>query len=414
MKIAIISSTFLPSHDGVSITLFERLQALSDQGHQVLCLVSSYQEVAEIYPRWSEYVGDLFPHVTIVPLPSVAWLGIPQERNPRRSSLKSIEMTLKEFQPDLMQIEEPERLWTTLFTLPGRDYAQAQNIPYIGCYRTNFVDYLQDYAPAWLVPLAKRAALGLTRWLYGKCSVTLVGSHFIEQRLKRWQLKNVVYMPVIGPPKITNPQALKQTDFFQQRYGLPELDHRVTILFLGRLSPDKNWAFTLKHLPELQRANLNEDFTLLVAGRGELAEAIAQSEFAQTLPTVILGEVPHQEVPILLANVDLHVTASLKETFGRTVQESLYVGTPVLAPDCDWARNLIEPGVNGSLFKPEDGEDFIQHLTQLINTKGDRQRLRDNIRVQNQACMAQPDPSQQWIHYLEAQIASARNEIRGR
>ncbi|MBV5259921.1 glycosyltransferase family 1 protein [Synechococcus moorigangaii CMS01] len=407
MKVAIISSTFLPSHDGVSITLFERLKALSAQGHQVLCLVSSYQEAAEIYPAWSRYVGNLFSNVTIVPLPSVAWLGIPQERNPKRSSLKRIEAELEQFQPDLIQIEEPERLWTTLLTLPGWHYAQTQNIPYIGCYRTNFVDYLQDYAPAWLVPAAKRIALGLTRRLYGKCSVTLVGSRFIAQRLKAWQLKNVVYMPVIGPPQIAQPHTLKQTDFFQQHYALPELDQRVKILFLGRLSPDKNWAFTLKYLPALRQKNITQDFTLLVAGRGELAEAIAQSKFAQSLPTVILGEVPHQQVPGLLANVDLHVTTSLKETFGRTVQESLYVGTPVLAPDCDWARNLVEPGVNGCLFQPDSGADFVEQLAQLINGKGDRQRLRDNIQAQNQARVEQPDPSQQWMRYLETQVNSS-------
>lgn len=82
MKIAIISSTFLPSHDGVSITLFERLKFLSAQGHQVLCFVSSYQEVAAIYPRWADYVGDLFANIAIVPLPSVAWLGIPRNAIP--------------------------------------------------------------------------------------------------------------------------------------------------------------------------------------------------------------------------------------------------------------------------------------------------------------------------------------------
>ncbi|BAW96920.1 glycosyl transferase, group 1 family protein [[Synechococcus] sp. NIES-970] len=412
MKVAIISSTFLPSHDGVSITLFERLKALSNRGHQVICFVSSYQEVADIYPRWSDYVGDLFENVTIVPLPSVAWLGIPQERNPKRGSLGLLEMTLGEFAPDLIQIEEPERVWTTLFTLPGWLYAQKKQIPYIGCYRTNFVDYLQDYAPVWLVYPAKLMAMVLTRRLYKKCSVTLVGSDFVAERLNQWRLPNVVCMPVIGPPQIANPQMLKQADFFQQHYGLSDLDQRVKVLFLGRLSPDKNWAFTLQYLSALRGQSLTQDFVLLIAGRGELAEAIAQSEFAQTLPTVMLGEVPHQQVPRLLANVDLHVTTSLKETFGRTVQESLYVGTPVLAPDCDWARNLIEPEVNGYLYSADSGEDFIEKLAQLIDSPGDRQLLQNNIQRYHQQRTAQPDPSQRWIDYLESQVHLAQQKLR--
>ena len=51
MKIAIVSSTFLPAQEGVSITLFERLQQLDRDGHSVLCFVSSYREVGYLYPH---------------------------------------------------------------------------------------------------------------------------------------------------------------------------------------------------------------------------------------------------------------------------------------------------------------------------------------------------------------------------
>lgn len=401
MKIALISSTFLPSHDGVSITLFERLKKLSEANHSVLCFVSSYAEIANIYPNWSDYVGNIFPQVEVVALSSQEWMDVPQERNPIRKSLSVINEALKEFQPDIIEVEEPERLWTTLFTLPGLSYAKKHRIPYIGCYRTNFIDYIPDYVPSLFVGIAKSAATILTKWVYKQCSITLVGSQFIEQKLLSLGIKNIEYAKVIGPPIVANPEKLKNPNFFAELYDLPEVDQSVKILFLGRLSPDKNWDFSLKYLPRLQEQTLTNKFTLIVAGRGELEELIAASEFAKELPTVILGEVPHGQIPQLLTNVDLHVTASLKETFGRTVQESLYVGTPVLAPDCDWTRNLVQSDFNGILYDPENGIDFIEKLTTLINDSGDRQRLGQNALASQSS---KNDPTYIWIDYLEKQV----------
>ncbi|MEM6812731.1 MAG: glycosyltransferase, partial [Pseudomonadota bacterium] len=120
----------------------------------------------------------------------------------------------------------------------------------------------------------------------------------------------------------------------------------------------------------------------------------------QHLSPVILGEVPHDKVLQLLANVDIHVTSSLKETFGRTVQESLYVGTPVLAPDCDWTRNLITPNFNGALYQPEDGEDFIKKLTELINQPSFLAKLRTNLTSNHNKIPNKNDPAFKWIEYL--------------
>ncbi|NJN73865.1 MAG: glycosyltransferase family 4 protein [Limnothrix sp. RL_2_0] len=405
MKVALISSTFLPSHDGVSITLFERLKKLSEANHSVLCFVSSYAEIAQIYPNWRDYVGNIFPNVEVITLSSQEWMGVPQERNPLRKSLLVINEALEKFQPDIIEIEEPERLWTTLFVLPGLAYARNHQIPYIGCYRTNFIDYIPDYVPSLLVGIAKSAATLLTKWVYNQCSITLVGSQFIEQKLLSWGIKNVDYAKVIGPPVVTHPEKLKNPNFFAEFYDLPGVDQNVKILFLGRLSPDKNWDFSLKYLPRLREQTLTNKYTLIVAGRGELDELIANSEFVQELSTVILGEVPHERIPQLLTNVDLHVTASLKETFGRTVQESLYVGTPVLAPDCDWTRNLVESNFNGILYDSENGTDFIEKLTSLINNTGDRQKLGQNA-LSSQS--AKNDPTYIWIDYLEKRVNLAK------
>ncbi len=400
MRVAIISSTFLPAHEGVSITLFERLARLSQEGHSALCLVSSYSELKDIYPNWSEYVGCIFDNVEVIPLPSKQWMGVKEERNPTQASISIINDALKKFKPDIIQVEEPERLWTTMFTLPGLSYAKRNNIPCISSYRTNFIDYIPDYVPWWAVTIGKSALLLLTRWVYNQYSKTLVGSKFISQRLKSWGIKNIDYAPVLGPPLVHNPENMRCSNFFEEYYGLSGIDNTVKILFLGRLSPDKNWEFNCEYLPQLKHKHGIEKFTIIVAGRGELEAVIKSSSFTQQLSPVMLGEVPHNRVLQLLANVDIHVTSSLKETFGRTVQESLYVGTPVIAPDCDWTRNLINPNFNGVLYQLQDGEDFIHKLTKLINQPDIRAKLRNNSLSNDSEISSKSDSISQWIEYL--------------
>ncbi|NES83260.1 MAG: glycosyltransferase family 1 protein [Moorea sp. SIO2B7] len=410
MKVVLICSTFLPSHDGVSITLFERLKKLYEEDHSALCFVSSYSELKYIYPNWSDYVGCIFENIEVVPLPSKQWMGVKQERNPTQNSISIINNALKKFQPDIIQVEEPERLWTTMFALPGLSYAKRHNIPCIASYRTNFIDYIQDYAPWWVVNLGKSALLLLTRWIYNQYAKTLVGSEFICQRLKSWGIKNVDYAPIIGASIIKNPEKMKWSQFFKDFYGLSRIDNTVKILFLGRLSPDKNWEFNCKYLPKLKEKLGIDKFTIIVAGRGELDDFILSNFLAQGLSPVMLGEVPHDQVSQLLANVDLHVTSSLKETFGRTVQESLYVGTPVVAPDCDWTRNIITPNVNGILYQPQDGQDFIEKLTRFINQPSDLAQLRAKTLSSHGKMLKKNDPASQWIQYLSEQIKSSRNK----
>ncbi|MEM8829995.1 MAG: glycosyltransferase [Cyanobacteria bacterium P01_G01_bin.19] len=396
MKIAIVSSTFLPAQEGVSITLWERLQQLSQDGHSVLCFVSSYREIGDLYPQWSNYVGQILKNVEAIALDSQEWMGIKRERNPQRHTLAIIDRALAKFQPDIIQIEEPERLWTTMFALPGLSYARRAGIPCIASYRTNFVDYLPDYTPRWATGISQLLARQLTRWIYNQYSTTLVGSKFIAQKLTAWGIKNVEYAPVIGTKSVASPQKLRQSNYFSDRYGLSTVDSTVKILFLGRLSPDKNWHFNCQYLPRLERL---DSYTIIVAGTGELAVQL-QNELDTKIPLVMLGEIPCDRVLELLANVDLHVTSSLKETFGRTVQESLAVGTPVLAPSCPWTKNLIVNNFNGILYQAQNGEDFVKKLTELIQQPD----LRKNLQANALNNIEKQEPAKKWIEYLQTKI----------
>ena len=70
MRIAIISEGYFPEISGVTVSLHERLKYYSAWGHTVRVYAPDYRQLADIYPNYRDYLGEVLPGVTVVPFPS--------------------------------------------------------------------------------------------------------------------------------------------------------------------------------------------------------------------------------------------------------------------------------------------------------------------------------------------------------
>jgi glycosyltransferase involved in cell wall biosynthesis len=75
-------------------------------------------------------------------------------------------------------------------------------------------------------------------------------------------------------------------------------------------------------------------------------------EQAAGLDVRFLGE--REDVPELLAALDLLLVPSWSEPFGRAIVEAMAMGTPVLATDQGGPPEIVEDGVTGRLLPPRD------------------------------------------------------------
>lgn len=383
MKIAIITSGFLPVVDGVTITGYARVQQLSKKGHQVLLFCPDYSKISHIYPDWQQYTGEILPGVRVVNLPSTAFF-VEFERNIAWYSHRKLQQELKAFQPDIIHVDEPERLFFGLWRIPGLKYARRHNIPCIGFFRTNFIEYAEDF---FAVPTF---VMGIIQWLikhllvlyvYNAYDLTLVTSKITAVKIKKLGIKNAYYDNFLGI-KVQQYNSLQpQADFLARKYNLPELDNKIKLIFLGRLTPEKGWNFTLKYLERvLQQIDKNK-VAFLIVGDGELKAKIADTMKELTPYYHLFGRVAPDDVPALLINSDIHVTTSEKETRGLTVLEAFTAGIPVLAPRSEGIVENIESGNNGFLYEPGDITDFIDKLQTLIEDSNLRRQMGERGRV---------------------------------
>ncbi|BAU44218.1 GDP-mannose-dependent alpha-mannosyltransferase [Leptolyngbya sp. O-77] len=376
MKIAILTSGFLPVIDGVTVTLLHRLKRLSKLGYQVLVFCPSYESLESIYPNWADYTGHFLPGVEVINLPSASFMGVEFERNVTSKSYDLVLQRLAQFQPDVIHVDEPDRLFLGFGKIPAIAHAKAHQIPCTSFYHTNFLEYIDDFFPL-PAPLQN-----LVRWLckelitkrvFNAYDVTLTGSKITYEKLLKLGIKNAVYEELLGVDLAAFSPNLRQEQFFERTYGI-EAGDRTKLLFLGRLTPDKGWKFTLKAVPKLVQNLGSSRILLLIAGDGELRDTIRQS-LTGVVDFHLLGRVSPDQIPALMANCDFHVTTSRKETKGLTLFEAFAAGIPAVAPAAGGVLDSIQPGVNGLLYEPDSTTDFVEKLQLLIEDPDLRQRL---------------------------------------
>lgn len=381
MKIAILASGFLPVIDGVTVTLLHRLRRLNELGHQVLVFCPSYESLESIYPNWLNYTGRFLPGVEIVNLPSTSFMGVEFERNVSSKSYDIVLQKLTQFQPDIIHVDEPDRLFLGFGKIPAIAHAKKYQIPCTSFYHTNFLEYLDDFFPLpfplrnWVKWLCKEL---ITKRVFNAYDATLTSSKTTYEKLLKLGIKNAVHEELLGVDLAAFSPSLRQEQFFEKNYGI-EVGDRTTLLFLGRLTPDKGWKFALKAIPELAQKLGSNRISLLIAGDGELRDAIRQS-LTGVVDFHLLGRVSPEQIPALMANSDLHVTTSKKETKGLTLFEAFAAGVPVIAPAAGGVLDSIQPGVNGLLYEPDNTADFVEKLQLLIENSELRQRMGQQAR----------------------------------
>lgn len=377
MKIAIITSCFLPIIDGVTVSGLQRLKLLSQRGHKVRLLCPDYSRLEKSYPNWRDFTGEIFPGVKIVNLKSDSFVGLDYEPNVNRSSYQTVIKELQKFEPDIIHVDEPERLFVGFWRLAGVGYAKRASIPCVCFFRTNFLDYLGDYfpLPAPIFAAIKYLLKKLIVWVYNSYDLTLVSSKITHTKIKALGINNTRHSNLLGFDATGFAESLIEPNFFQSKYGLEQVDNLVKVVFLGRLYPDKGWNFTLDALESLSHRLDLTKVAIIVAGDGPMRSEIAV-ELNKLAPHVhFLGRVSPGNIPTLLTNCDLHVTTSEKETRGLTILEAFAAGIPAIAPNTGGVVENINHGKNGLLYTPGDRADFINKLKILVENPDLRQQM---------------------------------------
>ena len=253
MKIAIICSSFFPVIDGVTIAVFYRVKYLSQLGHQVKLFCPDYSAIANIYPNWQDYTGEIFKGIEVISIPSTKSIALDFERDVAIGSYKIVSRELIKFQPDIIHVDEAERLGFCWLKLPGVKYARQHNIPCVAWFHTNYLEYFNDYfnLPFGLNYSIKKCLSFVFRRIYNSYDLTLAASTVTKQKLMAMKIDNVCQVELLGCDLERYNYSLRSNNFWTTQYNLPNIENQTKLIFIGRLTPDKGWNFALNFLSQL-------------------------------------------------------------------------------------------------------------------------------------------------------------------
>ena len=149
------------------------------------------------------------------------------------------------------------------------------------------------------------------------------------------------------------------------------LGHPSTLLFMGRLEPQKDVPTLLRSLTLLKRA----DTQLVVLGSGpqrQQLEGLAE-EWQIKERVKFCGRVA--EVVPFLQRADLFVLPSLSEGISNALLEAMACGLPCVVSDIPGNRAVVTDGLDACLFPPGNAEALAQVLTTLLDDQSLRWRL---------------------------------------
>lgn len=142
---------------------------------------------------------------------------------------------------------------------------------------------------------------------------------------------------------------------------------------IGELTSRKNHRVVVERLVELRERW--PDLQVWIAGEGpewdHLARIATDAGVADGLR--LLGF--RNDVPDLLAGVDVFCHPALREGFGYAIVEAMVAGCPVVAARTSNIPEIVDEGRTGLLVDPYDGEGWRDAVVSLLDDPGRRRSL---------------------------------------
>jgi glycosyltransferase involved in cell wall biosynthesis len=164
-------------------------------------------------------------------------------------------------------------------------------------------------------------------------------------------------------------------DEFSPRRDQIRTNGRLVVGAVSRLSPEKGFNYLLSAVTRLRDRGVELDVRFAGAGpsRGDLERMARDLGIADRVH--FEGEVQHEDVPAVLAQLDIFAMPSTWEGFGVSALEASAMELPVVASNIHGIPDVVVDGETGILVSPTDVEALASAIERLANDESLRRSM---------------------------------------
>ena len=335
LRVAIVAETFLPTMNGVTNSVLRLIDYLQAEGHTVMVIAPG--------PGPETYNGVPVVRVRSFDLPHYGSIriGLPVLR------LTSI---LRGFRPDIVHLAAPVVLGAA-----GARAARQLGVPSVAVFQTDLANFARRYG----LGAGASHVWRWLRWVHNQASLTLAPSTSAMWMLHANGITNAQRWIRGVDVERFNPEHRNEA---LRRQLAP--NGEVIVGYVGRLAREKQ-VHRLAPVCSLPGVRV------VVVGDGP-----DEDRLRKLLPGArFMGFQRGAALSALHASIDIFVHTGLDETFCQAVQESLSSGAAVVAPSAGGPLDLVQHGVNGFLWSPEQPEMLVGAVAELVADPALRDRF---------------------------------------
>jgi glycogen(starch) synthase len=229
----------------------------------------------------------------------------------------------------------------------------------------------------WLPHAHNRTIHSVERWLAREAIRVIVCSDYMK-----WEVGRLLDLPADRTDVVHNgvdvlrwharPRAVAAA-----RRQFAGSSDAALISYAGRLVYEKGVQHLIAALPRLRLTH--PDLRMVIAGDGPYRAALQAAADGLGLDGAVTfaGFLGGHDLTALMGASDCYVVPSIYEPFGMVALEAAAVGTPVAVADTGGLAEIVEDGVTGMKFAPQDPDALADAVsTLLLDTEGSRTMAR--------------------------------------
>jgi len=244
--------------------------------------------------------------------------------------------------------------------------AKLLGIPACGIYHTDFPQYVRILTED---EMMETLMWSFMHWFYSQVDLVYVNSEFYRQCWinRGFSPAKLDILPRGLDTELFNPKH--RQEHFWKKHGA----RHPVLLYVGRVSKEKELAFLAEIFNELRAAGVKCD--LAVVGDGPYLDEMKQVSPGAMFTGILTG----LELGQAYASADIFVFPSTTDTFGNVVIEAQASGLPVLVSDVGGPRELVSTEEQGRVLPAGNKQAWIGAIRDLLGKPIARERIMAHV-----------------------------------
>jgi glycosyltransferase involved in cell wall biosynthesis len=348
MRVLFSGQSYYRKDNGQAVFMIRLAEGLARAGHEVMALAPSMRGIAQ---------RELVHGVIVQTVPA---LHLGHNLNVTAFSDGWVEDTIAEFAPDIIHIQDHFFLNRTVLRI-----ARQRGIAIVGT--NHFLP--ANWSNNLYIPRSVQGVVHKAMWrdmlqVYNQLDAATTPTETAVAILRKQDIRIPVKAISCGVDQEEFfPESNLERGVIRRHFHLA-LD-RPVLLYVGRVDREKG----LDYLVEAASLLPDLTFQVAIAGKGMYRDSLMElvQELGIADRVTFPGYIDSDDLPLLLNSVDAFVMPSSAELQSIATLEAMSCGKPILAANARALPELVEDGVNGFLFNPQNAESLAAKIRLFLS-----------------------------------------------